>query len=186
MNLFPWRVTLRRSAPCARTPFAARSRKTHRAQGALLRALLIVLVLAFAASATAQAIDPLPFKDHAQELRFQHLTAQLRCMVCQNETLADSNASLARDMRHEVFRLMQQGKTDVQIKQYLVDRYSDFVLYDPPVQPSTWLLWFGPVADPACRCRGGGGQRTQTQPCQCTRRNGIRRRGRRRARGYRA
>ena len=72
MNLFPWRVTLRRSAPCARPPFAARSRKTHRAQGALLRALLIVLVLAFAASATAQAIDPLPFKDHAQELRFQH------------------------------------------------------------------------------------------------------------------
>jgi cytochrome c-type biogenesis protein CcmH len=145
MNLFPWRRTLRRSAPCARTPFAARSRKTHRAQGALLRALLIVLALAFAASATAQAIDPLPFKDHAQELRFQHLTAQLRCMVCQNETLADSNASLARDMRHEVFRLMQQGKTDAQIKQYLVDRYSDFVLYDPPVQPSTWLLWFGPL-----------------------------------------
>jgi cytochrome c-type biogenesis protein CcmH len=111
---------------------------------ALLRALFLAM-LAFTAVAAAQAIDPLPFKDHAQELRFQHLTRQLRCMVCQNETLADSNADLARDMRHEVFRLMQQGKTDAQIKQYLVDRYSDFVLYDPPVQPGTWLLWFGPL-----------------------------------------
>lgn len=145
MSLFPWRRSLGRSAPCAQMPFVGISHKSHRTQGAFLRALLIVLALAFTASATAQAIDPLPFKDHAQELRFQHLTAQLRCMVCQNETLADSNASLARDMRHEVFRLMQQGKTDAQIKQYLVDRYSDFVLYDPPVQPNTWLLWFGPL-----------------------------------------
>ena len=110
-----------------------------------LHALFVALALAVAAKAAAQAIDPLPFKDHAQELRFQHLTAQLRCMVCQNETLADSNAELARDMRHKVFHLMQQGKTDAQIKQYLVDRYSDFVLYDPPVQPDTWLLWFGPL-----------------------------------------
>jgi len=109
-----------------------------------LHALLAAFALAMAAAAAAQAIDPLPFRDHAQEVRFQHLTSQLRCMVCQNETLADSNAGLARDMRHKVFQLMQQGKTDAQIKQYLVDRYSDFVLYDPPVQPDTWLLWFGP------------------------------------------
>jgi cytochrome c-type biogenesis protein CcmH len=112
---------------------------------ARLRALLAALLLACAAGAAAQAIDPLPFKDHAQELRFQHLTQQLRCLVCQNETLADSNADLARDMRHEVFRLMQQGKSDDEIKQYLVDRYSDFVLYKPPLQPNTWLLWFGPL-----------------------------------------
>lgn len=103
-----------------------------------------VLLLAFCGLAGAQAIDPLPFKDHAQELRFQNLTRQLRCLVCQNENLADSNADLARDLRHEVFGLMQQGKSDDEIKQYLVDRYSDFVLYDPPVKPSTWLLWFGP------------------------------------------
>jgi cytochrome c-type biogenesis protein CcmH len=109
----------------------------------LLQALL-VLLLAFSGVAGAQAIDPLPFKDHAQEVRFQNLTRQLRCLVCQNENLADSNADLARDLRHEVFGLMQQGKTDDQIKQYLVDRYSDFVLYDPPVKPATWLLWFGP------------------------------------------
>ncbi|WP_343227541.1 cytochrome c-type biogenesis protein [Rhodanobacter sp. 7MK24] len=108
--------------------------------------LLALLIFAGHAFAATGAIEPLPFKDHAQEVRFQNLTKQLRCMVCQNEDLADSNADLARDLRLEVFQLMQQGKTDAQIKQYLVDRYSDFVLYDPPLQPGTWLLWFGPLA----------------------------------------
>ena len=92
----------------------------------------------------ARAIDPLPFKDRAQEIRFQQLSRQLRCLVCQNESLADSNAALARDLRHQVFHLMQQGKSDAYIKQYLVARYSDYVLYRPPLRPSTWLLWFGP------------------------------------------
>ena len=122
--------------------------RDHAASGSRPRALLqmlFALFLAFSGAANAQAIDPLPFKDHAQEVRFQNLTRQLRCLVCQNENLADSNADLARDLRHEVFGLMQQGKTDDQIKQYLVDRYSDFVLYDPPVKPATWLLWFGPA-----------------------------------------
>lgn len=113
-----------------------------------LRLVLLAALLMFAgaAFATSGAIEPLPFKDHAQEVRFQNLTKQLRCMVCQNENLADSNADLARDLRLEVFQLMQQGKNDDQIKQYLVDRYSDFVLYDPPLKPGTWLLWFGPLA----------------------------------------
>ena len=114
----------------------------------LWRALLyvvLVAVLAFADTVHAQAIDPLPFQNHAQEVRFQHLTRQLRCLVCQNENLADSNAELARDLRLEVFKLMQQGQSDAQIKQYLVARYSNFVLYDPPLQPGTWLLWFGPA-----------------------------------------
>lgn len=110
----------------------------------LLRALLLML-LACGSVASAQAIDPLPFRDHAEEVRFQKLTSQLRCLVCQNENLADSNAELARDLRHEVFVLMQQGKSNDQIKQYLVDRYSDFVLYDPPLQSNTLLLWFGPL-----------------------------------------
>lgn len=110
----------------------------------LWRALFVGTLL-LAGVAAAQAIDPLPFKDRAEEVRFQNLTRQLRCLVCQNEDLADSNAGLARDLRHEVFQLMQQGRSDAQIKQYLVDRYSDFVLYDPPVQPNTWLLWFGPL-----------------------------------------
>ncbi len=120
-----------------------RGTKASPASG-LLRVLLL-LVLAFAGLAHAQAIEPMPFKDHAQELRFQHLTRQLRCPMCQNETLADSNAPIARDLRNQIFRMMQQGKSDEQIKQYLVARYSSFVLYDPPLGPHTWLLWFGPL-----------------------------------------
>lgn len=112
----------------------------------LLRALLAFAFSTFGGALCAQAIDPMPFKDRAEEARFQHLTRQLRCLVCQNENLADSNADLARDLRHQVFDLMRQGKSDAEIKQYLVDRYSDFVLYDPPVQGSTLLLWFGPLA----------------------------------------
>ena len=111
------------------------------------RALAIfALVLALLVSASAFAIDPLPFKDAAQRQRFQHLTSQLRCMVCQNESLDASNADLAKDLRHQIFDMMQQGKSDAQIKQYLVARYSDFVLYDPPLKTSTLLLWFGPAA----------------------------------------
>jgi len=109
-----------------------------------LRGLLLTLLL-FAGAAMAQAIEPLPFNDHGEELRFQQLTAQLRCPMCQNETLADSNAPIARDLRNQIFQLMQHGQTDVQIKQYLVDRYSQFVLYDPPVERNTYLLWFGPL-----------------------------------------
>jgi cytochrome c-type biogenesis protein CcmH len=117
-------------------------------RGATFCSALIVLMLALmimSNTATAQAIDPLPFRDHTEELRFQHLTSELRCLVCQDENLADSNADFARDLRHKVFELMQQGKSDAEIKQYLVDRYSDFVLYDPPLNARTMLLWFGPL-----------------------------------------
>ncbi|WP_426699956.1 cytochrome c-type biogenesis protein [Rhodanobacter sp. Col0626] len=102
-------------------------------------------LLVCASFAHAQAIEPMPFVSHAQELRFQHLTHQLRCPMCQNETLADSNAPIARDLRNQIFQMMQQGKSDDEIKQYLVARYSDFVLYDPPLTSGTWLLWFGPL-----------------------------------------
>lgn len=110
----------------------------------LLRMLLAASLL-LGGFAHTQAIEPMPFKDHAQELRFQHLTHQLRCPMCQNETLADSNAPIARDLRNQIFRMMQQGRSDEEIKQYLVARYSEFVLYDPPLKPATWLLWFGPL-----------------------------------------
>ncbi|WP_266158587.1 cytochrome c-type biogenesis protein [Dyella silvatica] len=110
-----------------------------------IRVFVLSFSLLFAGVLFAQAIEPLPFKNHTEELRFQSLTRELRCLVCQNENLADSNADLARDLRREVFEQMQAGKSDAEIKQYLVDRYSDFVLYDPPVKPSTWLLWFGPL-----------------------------------------
>jgi len=105
---------------------------------------LAIAILAF--SAGAFAIDPLPFKDRAEEVRFQNLARQLRCLVCQNQDLADSDADLAKDLRKQVFDMMRSGKTDDEIKQYLVARYNDFVLYDPPLKPGTWLLWFTPFA----------------------------------------
>jgi cytochrome c-type biogenesis protein CcmH len=111
--------------------------------------LLVVmfLVASFVAfsSLTFAAVDPLPFKNHAEELRFQALTKQLRCVVCQNESLADSGAPLAADLRRDVFEQMQAGKSDAEIKTWLTARYSDYVLYDPPLRTSTWLLWFGPL-----------------------------------------
>ena len=109
------------------------------------RIALIVAILVVGLHA-AFAIDPLPFKDRAEEVRFQNLTRQLRCLVCQNQDLADSDADLAKDLRRQVFEMMQSGKSDDQIKQYLVSRYNDFVLYDPPMHAGTWLLWFGPFA----------------------------------------
>lgn len=105
---------------------------------AWLFALLMLL------SAAAGAMDPIVFRNDAEEARFRALSAELRCVMCQNQSLADSNAQIAHDLRLQVLELMREGKTDREIKDYLVARYSDFVLYNPPVRPSTWLLWFGP------------------------------------------
>ena len=79
-------------------------------------------------------------------MRFQNLARQLRCLVCQNQDLADSDADLAKDLRKQVFEMMRAGKSDAEIKDFLVARYNDFVLYDPPLKPGTWLLWFTPFA----------------------------------------
>jgi cytochrome c-type biogenesis protein CcmH len=108
--------------------------------------LIFAAAVAVGTATLAHAIDPLPFKDRAEELRFQALTKVLRCLVCQNESLADSNAPLAADLRRDVFEQMQAGKSDDEIKAWLTARYSDFVLYDPPLRASTTLLWFGPIA----------------------------------------
>ena len=105
----------------------------------------ILVALALLLPTFASAIDALPFKDRAEEQRFQNLARQLRCLVCQNESLADSSAELAKDLREEVFEQMRQGKNDDEIKHYLTARYSDFVLYNPPLNRSTILLWFGPL-----------------------------------------
>lgn len=85
---------------------------------------------------------PLPAPELA--LRLKKLESELRCLVCQNQTLAESPAGLAGDLRREVRLLIDQGKTDEQIKSHLQARYGDFVLYRPPVDPKTYLLWFGP------------------------------------------
>ena len=80
------------------------------------------------------------------QARWDHIAAELRCLVCQNESLASSNAELAVDLRRELRHLIEQGQSDADIRTFLVSRYGDFVLYKPEVKPVTWLLWFGPFA----------------------------------------
>ena len=91
------------------------------------------------------AIDtPMEFDDPATELRFKKLTEELRCLVCQNQSLADSHAELAQDLRNEVYRMVNAGDSNKEIIDYMVARYGDFVLYRPPVKNTTYFLWFGP------------------------------------------
>jgi cytochrome c-type biogenesis protein CcmH len=104
--------------------------------------LLLTSALAWAQPARPEA--PPQFTDRTEELRFHALTAELRCVMCQNQSLADSNAQIARDLRREVLELMRQGKSNAEIKEFLVARYGEFVLYRPQVESKTWLLWFGP------------------------------------------
>ena len=103
------------------------------------------LLAALLGFGTAQAIDAERLDDPALQQRYERLTHELRCLVCQNETIADSNASLAADLRREVREMMVGGKSDVEIRAFLTDRYGDFVLYRPPVVARTWLLWAAPV-----------------------------------------
>ena len=114
-----------------------------------MRALLLALALTLACGhALAQAATdptPLTFQSPAEEQRFHALVSELRCVMCQNQSLADSNAQIAHDLRVQVLALMREGRSDTEIKDYLVERYSEFVLYQPPLQPKTWLLWFGPA-----------------------------------------
>lgn len=102
----------------------------------------MLVTLALAANVTAAQVPP----DADLDARLKHLETELRCLVCQNQTLADSNAPLAEDLRREVRELAKSGKNDAEIKQYLVARYGDFVLYRPPIQQNTWILWAGPFA----------------------------------------
>ena len=108
--------------------------------------LAAALWLASAIAVAQPAGDPAPlqFADAQQEARFQSLTSELRCVQCQNQSLADSNAQIAHDLRREVLVMMQQGRSDAQIKQFLVERYGPFVLYRPQWQAGTALLWLGP------------------------------------------
>jgi len=103
---------------------------------------LLILLLTF--SVYAQQ-EPLVFESQQQQDRFDKLTLELRCLVCQNQNLADSDAPLAHDLRREVYEMVQSGQNNEDIKKFLVERYGDFVLYRPPVQNNTYLLWLGPL-----------------------------------------
>jgi cytochrome c-type biogenesis protein CcmH len=113
-----------------------------------VRRWFVAAVLVFVSTlAFAQVSDPAPlqFRSPAEEQHFRALVTELRCVMCQNQSLADSNAMVAHDLRREVLVLMRQGRTDAQIQDYLVARYGEFVLYKPRVEEKTWLLWFGPA-----------------------------------------
>ena len=105
-----------------------------------------VLIVTLLLCAHAFAIDTEPaFDDPALQARYEHLIREFRCLQCQNETIADSNAHLAADLRREIREMIAAGKSDEEIRDFLTQRYGDFVLYRPPVQPTTWLLWSAPV-----------------------------------------
>lgn len=112
-----------------------------------LPAWVLLALLFLPAIACAQVSDPTPlqFRDAAEEARFHDLASELRCVKCQNQSLADSNAQIAHDLRREVLELMHEGRSDAEIKRYLVERYGEFVLYRPQIEGRTWLLWFGPA-----------------------------------------
>jgi cytochrome c-type biogenesis protein CcmH len=108
---------------------------------------VLAAILAFVLlSAQVLAIDTeRAFEDEAQQSRYERLSRELRCLQCRSETIADSNATLAADLRRQLRELIAAGKTDDEIMQYMTDRYSDYVLYKPPVAPRTWILWAAPV-----------------------------------------
>jgi cytochrome c-type biogenesis protein CcmH len=108
--------------------------------------VLFLLICSFSTFAQKTGVqEPLIFANQQQQERFNKLTEELRCLVCQNQNLADSDAPLAHDLRREVHEMVLAGRTNEQIKQFLVTRYGDFVLYRPPVQKNTYLLWLAPL-----------------------------------------
>ncbi len=111
----------------------------------LMKCLLAFALANTATAALANTAQPVA-KDPVLEKRVLVLSEQLRCLVCQNQTIADSNAELAIDLRNQVRAKMVAGWSDTQVVDYMVQRYGDFVLYKPPVKGTTWLLWFGPFA----------------------------------------
>ncbi|KPA52579.1 cystathionine gamma-synthase [Photobacterium leiognathi subsp. mandapamensis] len=111
-----------------------------------LFAMVIAATIALTAALPAFAsIDVYDFKNAEQEKQFQELTATLRCPKCQNNNIADSNATLAQDMRQKTFELLQEGKSSQQIIDYMIARYGNFVTYNPPMTASTAILWVGPI-----------------------------------------
>lgn len=111
----------------------------------MIRRLTLYALLGLVLCGPAAALDPLGFEDAEKQARFEQLLGELRCLVCQNESLASSGAGLASDLRREVHRMVAQGRSNTEIKDYLLDRYGEFVLYRPQVSAKTWLLWFGPA-----------------------------------------
>lgn len=118
----------------------------HPAAALCLAAALMLPGLATAQPASAPAATEAPSAaiDPALEARMMALAAELRCLVCQNQTIADSHAGLAEDLRRQIREMLARGMSDAQVRDYMTERYGDFVLYKPPFKASTALLWIGP------------------------------------------
>ena len=109
-----------------------------------IRPLLLLLGCLGPFAVSGYTLEQFQFETPEEADTFRELLTELRCVVCQNETLAGSQADVAQIMREEVYRLFREGNDEEQVKAHLVERYTDFVLYDPPLKPTTYLLWFGP------------------------------------------
>ena len=109
-----------------------------------MKQFLLLVLLSFSLNCFA-AVEYKKFDNPQQEEAYQVLIDELRCLVCQNQTIADSNAELAKDLRRQVYEMLQQGKSKNEIATFMTDRYGDFVLYNPPFKVKTGVLWIGPV-----------------------------------------
>lgn len=107
---------------------------------------VVALWLALLGGTALATIDAYEFKAPEDEQRFRVLVEELRCPKCQNQNVADSNAGLSKDIKDRVFRLINEGKSNSEITDHMVERFGDFITYRPPVRPLTWFLWFGPFA----------------------------------------
>lgn len=113
---------------------------------ALFVTVAVLALMAGLLRADISAMDPEATFETPQQLqRYERLIHELRCLVCQNQTIADSNADLAKDLRRQTRDMILAGRSDAEIQQFMTDRYGDFVLYNPPVKPTTYLLWGAPV-----------------------------------------
>jgi cytochrome c-type biogenesis protein CcmH len=111
----------------------------------LLTVALLLSALIGPMMANAAPIETFKFDSPEKEKVFHKLSEELRCLVCQNQNIAESNADLAKDLRLEIYNMLSQGKTEDEIVSFMVQRYGDYVLYRPPFKPLTWLLWLGPA-----------------------------------------
>jgi cytochrome c-type biogenesis protein CcmH len=109
-----------------------------------MKHLSVIFLLVLSGMAYA-GVEYRQFANPEQQAAYENLTSELRCLVCQNQTIADSNAELAADLRRQVYEMLQQGKSKQDIAQFMTDRYGDFVLYNPPLKLKTGVLWIGPV-----------------------------------------
>jgi cytochrome c-type biogenesis protein CcmH len=115
-----------------------------RAAGLARRGAAAALVF-WSALAHGAGVEPRAFDSPEQESRYRGLIAELRCLVCQNQSLAESDADLAKDLREQTYQMVREGRSNEEVVDFMVGRYGDFVLYRPPVRTTTALLWFGPM-----------------------------------------